>query len=204
MASSEIITTTLEHYGMPLLQSLTASVIAWIVFYLFSRGLSRLAAKGLIPSDLRRILHSLGKWLTFIILLLVILGLFGISVASFWAALSGVLVMVALGFVAVWSVLSNLLCSVLLIIFAPFRIDDEIEIQDPAAPIKVRGRVLDINLMFTSLRVLDEHAEVAEESLLRIPNNLFFQKYVRTWQGKHSQSIKSYLAQGQRHSHKKE
>ena len=190
MASSEIITTTLEHYGMPLLQSLTASVIAWIVFYLFSRGLSRLAAKGLIPSDLRRILHSLGKWLTFIILLLVILGLFGISVA--------------LGFVAVWSVLSNLLCSVLLIIFAPFRIDDEIEIQDPAAPIKVRGRVLDINLMFTSLRVLDEHAEVAEESLLRIPNNLFFQKYVRTWQGKHSQSIKSYLAQGQRHSHKKE
>ena len=190
MASSEIITTTLEHYGMPLLQSLTASVIAWIVFYLFSRGLSRLAAKGLIPSDLRRILHSLGKWLTFIILLLVILGLFGISVASFWAALSGVLVMVALGFVAVWSVLSNLLCSVLLIIFAPFRIDDEIEIQDPAAPVKVRGRVLDINLMFTTLQVTDE---TEAESLLRVPNNVFFQKYVRTWQGRHSQSIQSYM-----------
>lgn len=194
MAASEThVATLLEHYGLPLLQSLAAIIIAWLVFYLICRGLAKLAGKGLIPPDLRRILQTIIKWLTFIVLLLVVLGLFGISVASFWAALSGVLVLLAIGFVAVWSLLSNLLCSMLLIIFAPFRINDEIEIQDPASPVTVRGRVLDINLMFTTLRMSDESEG---ESLLRVPNNVFFQKYVRTWQGRQSQSIRSYMAQG--------
>lgn len=193
MASETQVATLLEHYGPPLLQSLAAIVIAWILYCLISRGLSKLSRRGIIPSDLRRILNAIIKWLVFIVALLVVLGLFGISVASFWAALSGILVLLAIGFVAVWSLLSNLLCSVLLIIFAPFRIDDEIEIQDPASPVKVRGRVLDINLMFTTLRVTDE---TEEESLLRVPNNVFFQKYIRTWQGHNSQSIRSYMAHG--------
>lgn len=183
----------LKHYGPPLLQTLAAVVIAWLLFHLISRGLTKLSNRGLLPTELHHLLHKLMKWLVMIVLLLVVLGLFGISVASFWAALSGVLVLLAIGFVAVWSLLSNLLCSVLLIIFAPFRIDDEIEVQDPASPVTVRGRVLDINLMFTTLRVTDE---TDGESLLRIPNNIFFQKYVRTWQGRHSQSIRSYMARG--------
>ena len=191
-ASENHVATLLEHFGPPLLQSLAAVIIAWLAFYLITRGLGKLSSKGLIPSDLRRILQSLIKWLILIVLLLVVLGLFGISVASFWAALSGVLVLMAIGFVAVWSLLSNLLCSVLLIIFAPFRIDDEIEIQDPASPVTMRGRVRDINLMFTTLRVTDE----AVESLVRVPNNVFFQKYIRTWENRQSQSIRNYMAQG--------
>lgn len=190
--------TLLEHFGPPLLQSLAAVIIAWLVFHLISRGLSKLSGRGLLPSELHHLLHKLIKWLVLIALLLIVLGLFGISVASFWAALSGVLVLLAVGFVAVWSLLSNLLCSVLLIVFAPFRIDDEIEIQDPASPVKMRGRVLDINLMFTTLRVTDDDEG---ESLLRVPNNIFFQKYVRTWQGRHSQSIRSYMAKGRSETH---
>lgn len=192
-ASENHVATLLEHFGPPLLQSLAAVIIAWLAFYLITRGLGKLSSKGLIPSDLRRILQSLIKWLILIVLLLVVLGLFGISVASFWAALSGVLVLMAIGFVAVWSLLSNLLCSVLLIIFAPFRIDDEIEIQDPASPVTMRGRVRDINLMFTTLRVTDE---AGVESLVRVPNNVFFQKYIRTWENRQSQSIRNYMAQG--------
>lgn len=183
----------LTQYGPPLLQSAAATLIAWLVYFLICQGLKRLSNRGLIPSDLRHILHTIVKWLTLIVLLLVILGLFGISVASFWAALSGVLVLLAIGFVAVWSLLSNLLCSVLLIIFAPFRVDDVIEIQDPASPVTMRGRVLDINIMFTTLLVIDEDKS---ESLLRVPNNIFFQKYIRTWQGHNSQSIRSYMAKG--------
>jgi small-conductance mechanosensitive channel len=195
MATSEThVATLLEHYGPPLLQSLAAIIIAWLVFHLICRGLAKLSSRGLIPPDLRRILQTLIKWLTFIVLLLVVLGLFGISVASFWAALSGVLVLLAIGFVAVWSLLSNLLCSVLLIIFAPFRINDEIELQDPASPVTVRGRVQDINLMFTTLQVTGDGEE---ESLLRVPNNVFFQKYIRTWESRHSQTIRNYMVHGQ-------
>lgn len=189
----------MTQYGPPLLQSVVAAIIAWLVYFLICQGLKRLGNRGLIPADLHRILIAIIKWLTLIVLLLVILGLFGISVASFWAALSGVLVLLAIGFVAVWSLLSNLLCSVLLIIFAPFRIDDEIEIQDPASPVTMRGRVLDINIMFTTLLVIDQDGT---DSLLRVPNNIFFQKYIRTWQGHNSQSIRSYMAQDQQKNQK--
>lgn len=200
MAASEThVAALLGHYGPPLLQSLAAIILAWLAFYLISRGLGKLGNRGLIPAELRRILHRLFKWLILIVLLLVVLGLFGISVASFWAALSGVLVLLAIGFVAVWSLLSNLLCSVLLIVFSPFRIGDEIEIQDPASPVTVRGRVRDINLMFTTLLASDE---TAEESLVRIPNNIFFQKYIRTWESRHSQSIRNYMAHGREHTDK--
>lgn len=199
MAASEThFAALLAHYGPPLLQSLMAIVVAWLVFHLFSRGLSKIGNRGLLPAELHRIMRSLTKWLILIVLLLVVLGLFGISVANFWAALSGVLVLLAIGFVAVWSLLSNLLCSVLLLIFAPFRIEDEIEIQDPGSPVKVRGHVLDINMMFTTLRVTDE-SEM--ESLLRVPNNVFFQKYVRTWESRHSQSLRSYIAHGRDNTH---
>lgn len=192
-AGESQIAALLEQYGPPLLQSLAAIIIAWLAFYLISRGLGKLSNRGLIPAELRRFLHALIKWLILIVLLLVVLGLFGISVASFWAALSGVLVLLAIGFVAVWSLLSNLLCSVLLIVFSPFRIGDEIEIQDPASPVTVRGRVSDINLMFTTLQASNE---AGDESLLRIPNNVFFQKYIRTWESRDSQSIRHYMAHG--------
>lgn len=188
---NEHLTNLLTQYGPPILQSVAAAIIAWLVYFLICHGLKRLTNRGLIPTELHRILNAIIKWLTLIVLLLVVLGVFGISVASFWAALSGVLVLLAIGFVAVWSLLSNLLCSVLLIIFAPFRVDDVIEIQDPASPVTVRGRVLDINIMFSTLQVIDDDES---ESLLRVPNNIFFQKYIRTWQGKNSQSIRSYMA----------
>jgi small-conductance mechanosensitive channel len=194
---NEQVATFLEHYGPPLLESLAVILLAWFLHHLFCRALTKLSRRGMIHQELRRILGKMAKWLISIVALLVVLGLFGISVASFWAALSGVLVLLAIGFVAVWSLLSNLLCSFLLIMFAPFRIDDEIEIQDPASPVKARGRVLDINLMFTTLRVTDENEQ---ESLLRVPNNIFFQKYIYTWQGRNSQSIRSYLAGGQRNA----
>jgi len=193
--NNDHVTSLFHHYGPPLLESLAVLLLAWFLHHLICRALLKLSNRGLIHQDLRRILGKMSKWLIAIVVLLVVLGLFGISVASFWAALSGVLVLLAIGFVAVWSLLSNLLCSVLLIVFAPFRIDDEIEIQDPASPVIVRGRVLDINLMFTTLRATDENRE---ESLLRVPNSIFFQKYIRTWQGRNSQSIRSYLAGGQK------
>lgn len=196
---NEHLASLLTHYGPPLLQSAAAAILAWLVYFLICQGLKRLKNRGLIPVDLHRILSATIKWLTLIVLLLVVLGLFGISVASFWAALSGVLVLLAVGFVAVWSLLSNLLCSVLLIIFAPFRIDDEIEIQDPASPVTMRGRVLDINIMFTTLLVVDQDGT---DSLLRVPNNIFFQKYIRTWQGRNSQSIRSYMAKTQQEEQK--
>jgi small-conductance mechanosensitive channel len=97
--------------------------------------------------------------------------------------------MIAIGFVAVWSVLSNILCTLMLLIFRPFRVGDEVEIVDPAMTAGLSGVVRNINLMFTTLRTSND-GEVIDT---QIPNNLFFQKLVRKKIGENTFSLEKQI-----------
>jgi small-conductance mechanosensitive channel len=200
--------TLFDQYALPALVSLAVLIVAAILYTLIIRALGRLAEQGLIARQLQLTLNRVTRWLLLIVVLLLILGVFGVSVTSFWTALSGVLVLVALGFVAVWSVLSNVLCSVLLVIFSPFRIGDEVEIQDTGSTTTLRGKVVDINMFFTTLESGDEDEALDKAPdkaghkpvIVRVPNNLFFQKFVRCWPGEQTHSLKRHLANEQRRS----
>lgn len=110
-----------------------------------------------------RPVRGLVKWLGVLIIISLILGKFGFNVLT---ALSTILALIAVGFVAVWSVLSNFLCTFLLIFFRPFSINDRIEFPGDEV---VRGRVVELTAFYTVL-------EDEDGGLLHIPNNHFFQK----------------------------
>lgn len=171
------------NYVWVISQSLVTLLVAIILYKLFTRSMHKLADSGMIPDQMVRLIILIVRILFTVIVLLLVLGFFGVSVQTFWAALSGVLVLVALGFVAVWSVLSNVLCSVLIVVFTPFKIGDEVEVQDPGAAIVMRGKVKSINLIFTTLEPMEESAEKTG-MIIRVPNNVFFQKYLRCWPAK--------------------
>ncbi|MCY1431647.1 Mechanosensitive ion channel [compost metagenome] len=78
-----------------------------------------------------------------------------------------------------WSVLSNLLCAVLIFTVGPFRIGDVVELVETIDKPGVKGRVVAINLLFTTLIELPE----AGGALVQVPNSQFFQKSVRRWRG---------------------
>jgi small-conductance mechanosensitive channel len=183
----------LEVFAVPVGESLLAALVCIVVYALLCRGIRRLTSKGFLDDQLRVILGTIIKWLLVAIVILLTLGFFGVSVHTLWAALSGILALVALGFVAVWSVLSNVLCSILLVIFAPFRVGDDIEIQEPTASFSLRGRVTGMNMLFTTLE-LDGNDEASDKEIMHVPNNIFFQKYVRCKPGRRTQSLKKYLA----------
>lgn len=100
---------------------------------------------------------------------------YGADLQGIWTMLSATLALVALGFVAVWSVLSNISCTVLILFFRPYEIGDEVEFIDPVA----KGTVVSLNFGYTTLR--DEAG-----GLVQIPNNLFFQKIIKRRPGRHS------------------
>ena len=79
----------------------------------------------------------------------------GFSMTTIWASVASVLALIAVGFIAVWSVLSNMACNFLLMLFKPFRIGDQVEIVDNAAGPNVGGRVTDVTLMYVVLREPD-------------------------------------------------
>lgn len=94
-----------------------------------------------------------------------ILGLWGFPVGTLLAFFGTILGLVAIGFVAVWSVLSNFLCTFVLIAFKPFSVGDEIELPGD----NIRGRVTDLTLIFTTL-------QVGPGETVMVPNNMFFQR----------------------------
>lgn len=148
--------------------ALLVLVGAAIVQFLLTRGLALLADRtSLDPADLlplRKVLKSV----LYLVTAILILTVFGVNLGGLWAILSTVLAMVAIGFVAVWSLLSNVSSTVIILLFRPFAIGDELEFAGEP----VRGKVVDLNFLYTTLRE-------ADGSLIQIPNNLFFQKSVK-------------------------
>jgi len=99
---------------------------------------------------------------------LLLINAWGISVSGLWTVLVSILTAIGVGFLAVWTMVSNVTASLFISIWRPFHIGENIEML----PEGQRGRVTDRNLMFT---VLHE----ADGTRLHVPNNFFFQKIFR-------------------------
>lgn len=152
-------------------------ILIIIIFAVFAfllkiihKATNLLAAKQIISLTIANLFYNIFKWIITILFFLLILQQIGFSIASIWTVISAMVAMIAIGFVAVWSVLSNILCTLMLLIFRPFRVGDEVEIVDPAMTAGLSGVVRNINLMFTTLRTSND-GEVIDT---QIPNNLFF------------------------------
>lgn len=132
-----------------------------------SRSLTLLTHRtSLTPADVLPV-RKIVRWLIGVVIFILLLSVFGFQLSGLWAMLSTVLAMIAIGFVAVWSMLSNVSATALILLMRPFNIGDEIELQSE----KIKGRVIDLNFFFTTLQI-DEH------TTHQVPNNLFFQKVI--------------------------
>ncbi|MDO9436860.1 mechanosensitive ion channel family protein [Hydrogenophaga sp.] len=117
---------------------------------------------------------------TFLLLstaLLLVLDRVGISGTVIWTGFTGFVAVGAVAFFAAWSVLSNIFCAVLIFTSRPFGLHDRIEILENGDKPGLGGEVMDINLIYTTLR--ENTAEGEEPSYLRVPNSLFFQRTTR-------------------------
>lgn len=161
--------------------------IILLVAALLSHAVKRLVnvlrdMKHLSPQIALR-LHAIRRWTVILLAVLAILEALGIFRGA-WAFVSTALAALALGFVAAWSVLSNATAALLILTFRPFRIGDEVELLELTNGFPIGGQVLDMNLLYTTLSVDEpdgvEQAEGAQPRLVHVPNNLFFQKPLRT------------------------
>jgi small-conductance mechanosensitive channel len=64
---------------------------------------------------------------------------------------TGFAAVAAVAFFAIWSVLSNLFCAILIFTVGPFRMGDLIEVIGSADKPGVKGRVVNINMLYITL-----------------------------------------------------
>ncbi|MFI8374701.1 mechanosensitive ion channel domain-containing protein [Pseudomonas helleri] len=155
-----------------------------LVGYFLQRGVARFLTRmgeryPSLPPQLLLPLRGGLRWFIMGSAVIFVLERLGVSATVLWTALSGFVAVAAIAFFAMWSVLSNLLCAVLIFTVGPFRIGDVVELLDTLDKPGVKGRVVAINLLYTTLI---EPAEAGSgSSMVQVPNSLFFQRSVRRW-----------------------
>jgi len=172
----------LNDWGQPLLHGahvLLIVFLAWLAQRIVTRGISSMGQHypGL-PQEVLLPLRGLLRWLILGSALLLVLERLGVSAKVLWTAVTGFTAVAAVAFFAIWSVLSNLFCAVLIFALGPFRLGDVVEVIDSGEKPGVKGRVVSINLFYTTLK---DVTEMGAGALLQIPNSLFFQRSVRRW-----------------------
>jgi small-conductance mechanosensitive channel len=195
MAVMDHFDAVLASYGLrlePMLATLVVLAIGSVVVVMLNRALRRwltgIEARLPLPLDtVLLISRGLGA-LLWLCIALVILSTWGVGVTGMWAFLVSAATAIGVGFLATWTMVSNLTANVFLAIWHPFRLGQNVELL----PEGMKGRVIERNMMFTVLREKEGPA-------LYVPNNLFFQKVFRV-----DQTDEQYLFEFLEHSHEKE
>jgi len=152
---------------------------AWILHRAMRALIGRLSARSIFPPQLVVGFKRASSSLITLAALLMVLDQFGVSANVLWTAFTGFVAVAAIAFFAAWSVLSNVFCMLLIVTTRPFRLHDEIEVLDDGEKRGFRGQVIDLNLIYTTLR--ETHPDGTGSSVLHVPNAMFFQRVVRRW-----------------------
>lgn len=163
---------------VPGLQILLILLAAWLLQHLLRRLVHRAGAHYQLPADMLMLFNGVLRWAILLGTTLLVLERMGVSATVLWTAFTSFATVGAVAFFAAWSVLSNLFCALLIFAVGPFRVGDVIEVLDTADKEGARGRVTDINLLYTTL---EDIAPGTAGTLLQIPNTLIFQRMVRRW-----------------------
>ncbi len=167
-----------------LIKSASILLVALVLFFGLRGRILQFARWAGLPRLAFAPVRLILRYAILLVAVAMVLGLWGFELGTVLALLGSVLGLVAIGFVAVWSVLSNFLCTFVLVLFKPFSVGDELEL--PAD--NVKGRVTDLSLIFTTL-------QVSEDETVMVPNNTYFQRVFKRRAGRHTTGLAEQLRQ---------
>jgi small conductance mechanosensitive channel len=142
--------------------SVVLSIVVFFVGTQIIKGIIKVFHRAMSLKDVdpgvETFLESVLKWIFYIILITIILGLFGVTTTSISAAVAGLGVTIGL---ALQGALSNFAGGVLILLMHPFRVGDYI-IEHSTGQ---EGTVEKINIIYTTLKMIDGR-------LVQVPNGL--------------------------------
>ena len=194
----DIETEQLVTYGQIALSISIVLLIGLILYIFIRRSLDALHNKGYLSESIRGGMQVFVRWAIMILVILIALQQVGVQITSVWAALSAFVVLIGVGLFAVWSVLSNALCSILLLVFRPFSIGDKIELIETSGGNGIYGKVVNLNMLYTFIleeKMEEDTNDEKPNTVVQIPNNIFFQKVIRRWQGRRTLSLEEIMFQ---------
>lgn len=172
-------------------QSVLVIAVALILVRLIKKGMRIIKDRDWLPPTFVVIGGNFLRWTVWVTMFLLVLEIFGLPLRTIWAGLLSIALIVAIAFFASWSVMSNILASMLLIAFSRIRVGDIVELRETKRDeVGMRGRLVDINLFFVTLQELAVEPDIsAEPAMTQVPCHLFFFRVTRCWAGKRTQPL---------------
>ncbi|WP_243396957.1 mechanosensitive ion channel domain-containing protein [Flagellimonas pacifica] len=153
------------------------TVVVLIVIFglnvLSKQAIRKFGRTSSIDINSRKIIFYLSNLFFYGIGIILITLIWGVNLQEFSVFISSVLAIVGIGFVAQWSILSNLTASVILFFSHPLRLGDRIRVLD--SDFDWTGKVEDISGFYLFMRTDDGRR-------ITIPTNLVIQKGIEILQ----------------------
>ncbi len=145
-------------YSFSVIGALILLVLGWLVAGLLSRwvynGLSRISG---IDATLSQFFSNIIRYAALILVVVMVLGQFGVQTASILAALGAIGLAVGL---ALQGTLQNIAAGIMLLVLRPFRVGESIETGS------VTGTIVDVGLFATELKTAEGVYRLAPNSTL--------------------------------------
>lgn len=151
-----------------LIPVLIALALATVLMAVIRRVSGRIVRRRPQQEKEIRLVSGMIRNLALVVIFLALLEAVNVPLGNLWTAVSTVIALVAIGFFAVWSVLSHMTAAVVLFFQRPFRPGDMLQLADD----NYTGEVLKTGLFYTTVRDSDD-------GLSQIPNNILFQRRFR-------------------------
>ena len=139
------------NYAGVALQIVVVLLVAWLLRVLARRLIRRFAEHYTLPPEMVMGARRITSFVVYFSALLYILSLLGAKPSVLWTAFTGFAAVGAVAFFAAWSVLSNIFCTLLIFTTRPFRLHDYIEVLENGEKPGLKGRVIDVNLIYTTM-----------------------------------------------------
>ena len=140
--------------------------LRFIVGKIISRASNRFSYQEARANVIRKVANSM----TFVIICLILLGIWGVERKELTLFISSTLTVLAIGFFAQWSILSNITSSIIIFFNHPIMIGDTITILDKDFP--VEGNIVDIGAFFITIKS-------TSGEYVSTPSSVFMQKMIK-------------------------
>lgn len=151
MLDFETMTAFIVAYGMNFIGAIVVLLLGWWIAGTIQRMIQRSFSKRRIDPTLTTFLSSFARYAILLLVFLVILQLIGVQATSLIAVVGAASLAIGL---ALQGTLGNMAAGVMLLLFRPFRLADDVEVAGK------RGIVKDLNLFMTELQAAETGVQV--------------------------------------------
>lgn len=162
----------MEIYYTKIIESLVVFFLFILIRLITNKFINKAIINKITQKSRSQLIKKAINFIVITVCLIILLIIWGVKQSDLAVFIGSILTVIGVAMVAQWSLISNITASILIFFNHSIKIGDKISIMENK-DYEIRGVIMDIGLIFTTLNTLEFDEEIT------LPNNIFIQKTIR-------------------------